>query len=65
MQNTSNAPKYTMTPKELAERMGISMPSAYNMTEIKGFPLLRLGKKKLIPIEAFERWLGQQTGDVG
>ena len=54
--------KLTLTVKEFAEQMQISMPSAYDLTERKGFPLIRIGKKKLIPVEPLKAWLAQEAG---
>lgn len=54
--------KLTLTVKEFAKQMQISMPTAYAMTEQAGFPLLRVGKKKLIPVASLERWLNEQAG---
>lgn len=54
--------KLTLTVKEFAELMQISMPSAYDMTERKGFPLIRVGVKKLIPVEPLNAWLALESG---
>lgn len=51
-----------MSVKELAQVLGISAPKAYDMTHIEGFPVLTVGKRRIIPIEAFKAWLAQQTG---
>lgn len=34
--------KLTLTVKEMAEMLGISLPTAYELTEREGFPLLRV-----------------------
>lgn len=49
--------KTTMSVKELAERMGISLPMAYDLTRREDFPSLRVGARILIPIDAFKEWL--------
>ena len=49
--------KPTMTVKEMSRYLGVSLPKAYELTEIKGFPVLRLGRRKVVPTVAFERWL--------
>lgn len=54
--------KLVLTVKEFADLMQISMPTAYNMTEREGFPLIRIGRKKLIPIAKLNEWLSQQAG---
>lgn len=51
----------TLTVKQLAEIMQVSMPTAYAMTEQRGFPVLRVGKKKLIPLALLTKWLEEQT----
>jgi len=55
--------RLTFTVKQLAERLQVSMPTAYAMTKQKGFPVFRVGKKKLIPLTALERWLEEQAYD--
>lgn len=60
-QTQGNAEKFTLTVRQFADRMQVSMPTAYAMTEQKGFPLLRVGTKKLIPLAALDEWIKQQT----
>lgn len=54
--------KNTMSVKELAERMGISLPMAYDLTRREDFPSLRVGARILIPIDAFKDWLAREAG---
>ena len=54
--------KLVLTVKELAELMQISMPSAYDLTERRGFPVIRVGVKKLIPVEPLKAWLALESG---
>ena len=56
--------KLAMNVKEMAELLGISKPKAYDLTEIKGFPVIRLGKRKIIPVESFHAWLKENAGKV-
>jgi len=51
--------RVTMTVKELALAMNISLPKAYELTEREDFPLIRIGRKKLVPIDAFYEWLSR------
>lgn len=53
--------KATMTVLELSQVMGISRPKAYELTERADFPLILVGRKKVIPIDGFKRWLDEQT----
>ncbi|MCL2298948.1 MAG: helix-turn-helix domain-containing protein [Firmicutes bacterium] len=41
--------------------MGISRPKAYELTEREGFPCIRVGRRKVIPVDGFRRWLEAQT----
>ena len=50
-----------MTVSELQEAIGCGRRQAYELANRTDFPAIRLGKKILIPREAFLRWLDQQT----
>lgn len=54
-------PRLTLTVKQFADRVQVSMPTAYAMTEMEGFPVFRVGKKKLIPLASLERWIEEQA----
>ena len=57
--------KLTLTVKELAAQLNVSIPRAYEMTEIEGFPVIRLGKKKLINVARLQDFLDKMSsGDV-
>ena len=49
--------KKTMSVQELSARMGISLPKAYALVKEPDFPVIRIGTKILIPIDAFREWL--------
>ena len=49
--------KETMSVQELSARMGISLPKAYELTKEPDFPVIRLGTRILIPVDAFKEWL--------
>jgi len=53
-----------MTVKEMAKAVGVSEPTAYQLTEREDFPCLRVGRKKLIPVDGLRNWLAAQTGSV-
>ena len=61
--------KATMSVRELSAQMGISLPKAYELVKQPGFPVLRIGTRILIPVEAFRAWLnrmaegGEQNGN--
>ena len=54
--------KLTLTVKEMAAAVGVSEPTAYQLTEQEGFPCLRVGRKKLIPIDGLRNWMAAQAG---
>ena len=49
--------KETMSVQELSTRMGISLPKAYELVKQPGFPVIHIGARILIPIDAFKEWL--------
>ena len=49
--------KETMSVQELSARMGISLPKADALVKRPGFPIIRIGTRILIPVDAFKEWL--------
>ena len=49
--------KTTMSVQELSAQLGISLPKAYALAKLEGFPSIRIGTRILIPIDAFREWL--------
>ena len=49
--------KTTMSVRELAANLGISLPKAYELVKQPDFPVVRVGARILIPVEAFREWL--------
>ena len=56
-----NIERQTLTVKELAQVMGIGENSARQLTKRKGFPVVRVGSRILIPIRKFEDWLNNEA----
>ena len=54
---TQDMKRVTMNVGEMAEQLGISKPVAYELANRADFPCLRIGKRIVIPREAFDRWL--------
>lgn len=52
--------KETYSVKEAAEILGISYNSMNNLTWVEGFPVIQIGRKKVIPKDAFYEWLKNQ-----
>ena len=53
--------KTTMSVKELSAQLGISLAKAYELAKTPGFPTLRIGKRILIPVDAYKNWLVQSA----
>ena len=52
--------KLTVSVAEAAQMLGISRNSMYDLTESAGFPVIRAGTRKVIPIAEFKQWIGRQ-----
>ena len=50
--------EWTITVPEAAERLGIHRDSAYAAAAKGQIPTIRIGKRLLVPLAAFERMLG-------
>jgi excisionase family DNA binding protein len=46
---------------EVAELLGISVPTAYALIKTKDFPVLHIGKRKVVPKQGLEEWIKQNT----
>lgn len=46
-----------MSVEEAGQRLGISRCLAYELARSGGLPTLRLGRRYVIPVVAFENWL--------
>ena len=49
--------KATLSVQEPAALLGISLPKAYELVKQPGFPVLKIGTRILIPVDAFKAWL--------
>ena len=46
--------KVTMSVQEMAMQMGISLSKAYALTREADFPIVRVGKRVLVPVSMFK-----------
>lgn len=53
--------KLTYSVAEAAEALGVSKTIMYQLIRTKGFPVISIGNKRLIPIESFKRWVEEQA----
>lgn len=49
--------KITLTVEETAEQLGISRALAYRLIHKDDFPVLRLGRRVVIPIDELNNWI--------
>jgi len=50
-----------MTVEQMGAELGICRQSAYELARSNGFPTVRIGKRMVIPVAAFEKWLEDQV----
>lgn len=51
-----------LNAEELAAVMGISRAGAYQLLHSADFPVLRIGKRLLVPKDKLIRWIDTNTG---
>ena len=49
--------KSTISVQELSSQLGISLPKTYELVKRLGFPVIHIGTRILIPVDAFKEWL--------
>lgn len=57
-----NNEKLTLTVKEAAALLGVSLPTAYALAHSEGFPSLTVGRKLLVSRDGLCRWIDQKVG---
>jgi excisionase family DNA binding protein len=50
--------------KQLADLLGVSDSSVYELIQEDGFPSLRIGKRIVIPKEELREWIATRTKEV-
>ena len=50
-----------LNAKQLAELMGVSISTAYELMREKGFPTLKIGKRIVVPKEELRAWISEQV----
>lgn len=41
--------------------LGVSRATAFQLANADGFPIVRIGKRKLVPADALYRWIEENT----
>ena len=58
---TIEAPFACLKPPEIAAILGISRASAYKLVNSEGFPRIAIGRRFVIPKDAFITWMEMNT----
>lgn len=53
--------RIALSVAEVQKALGIGRNSVYDLVNRADFPKIRMGRKIIIPRDAFLRWLDQQT----
>lgn len=56
--------RLTLTVPEVAQMLGIGRNTAYELARAGRLPVVRLGKRFLVPVAALERWLEERAQPV-
>ena len=51
-----------LNAETVAKLLGISPSSGYELMHEKGFPVLRIGNRMVVPKEKFRKWVEENTG---
>lgn len=51
-----------LNAKMVAQLLGVSPTSAYELMHEKGFPSLRIGNRLVVPKAEFQSWVKERTG---
>ena len=53
-----------LNAKLVAQTLGVSISTAYEVMHEPGFPTLRVGSRMVVPKEKFIQWAEEQSGGV-
>jgi excisionase family DNA binding protein len=53
--------KLTLSIPEVAQVLGVSKPTAYALANSKGFPILKIGKRKVVPVRQLQIWIDKNS----
>lgn len=59
-QTFDNSPR-TLTVKDVAGLLGLSLPKAYELTRRDGFPTIRVGRRILVNQDMLMEWMRKQA----
>ena len=58
---SATVPKLSLTISEAAESLGLSVRTIEQLVRMGQLPVVRVGRRVLIPVKALSAWLDQQT----
>ena len=64
MEGVIQTRKLTYTVQEAAQVLGVSTSNMYQIIRMQGFPVIVIGKRRLIPIKKLETWM-EEMADLG
>ena len=56
--------KRALSVTEMAETLGISRTTAYELVNREDFPSMRIGQRIIVPVDALDRWLERGVADA-
>lgn len=54
----------TLSAKDISRYLGISKANSYILMDSKGFPTLKIGKRKLVPKDKFLIWISSNSNNI-
>jgi excisionase family DNA binding protein len=54
--------RLTISIEEMAKQLGIFRPTAYTLANSEGFPVLKIGKRKVVPAQGLQEWIKKNSG---
>ena len=54
----------TLQVNQVADAMGLSLAGAYQLIHSDGFPVMRVGRRMLVPKQAFIEWIANNIGNM-
>lgn len=53
--------KLVYSVAEVSQLLGISRPKAYDLTNRSDFPVIKVGRRKVVPKKEFEEWVSREA----
>ena len=61
MEKLNNLDRVAVSVEEAGKLLGVSRSVAYSLARSAGFPVLKLGKRKLVSLRGLQAWIDEQT----